>query len=91
MLQHKMPANPSITGAFGQIVREFRKARHLTQTQLGQLSGLHRTYIADIERGTRNLSITNVYKIAIALDVTVSELCHGLEGPCSKVKRAKAN
>ncbi len=86
-----MPANPSITEAFGQIVTEFRKARHLTQHQLGQLANLHRTYIADIERGTRNVSLTNICKIAIALDITVAELCHGLEGPCLKVKRANSN
>jgi transcriptional regulator with XRE-family HTH domain len=86
-----MSANPSITGAFGQIVRDLRKVRRLTQHQLGQLSALHRTYIADIERGSRNVSITNVCRIAVALDVAVSELCRGLDGPCLRVKRAKSN
>jgi transcriptional regulator with XRE-family HTH domain len=46
---------------------------------LGEEAGLHRTYIADIERGARNLSIKSIARIAKALGVSISDLCHGIE------------
>jgi transcriptional regulator with XRE-family HTH domain len=36
--------------------------------------GLHRTYVADIERGIRNVSIENVEKLAVGLEVSISTL-----------------
>lgn len=59
---------------FGQKVKEIRKGRGLSQEELASKSGLHRTYISDIERGDRNVSIRNVEKIAKALKVKLSEL-----------------
>ncbi|WP_434512850.1 helix-turn-helix domain-containing protein [Desulfitobacterium sp. AusDCA] len=38
------------------------------------MSNLHRTYISDIERGTRNVSLDNIYKISMALNVTPKDL-----------------
>jgi transcriptional regulator with XRE-family HTH domain len=46
---------------------------------LGQRAHLHRTYLADVERGGRNVSIESLAKIAKALGVTISELCAGIE------------
>jgi transcriptional regulator with XRE-family HTH domain len=44
---------------------------------LAERAGLHRTYIGDIERGARNLSLENIEKIAKALQISISELFAG--------------
>ena len=62
----------------GKNVRERRKAAGLTQERLAEEAGLHRTYIADVEGGSRNVSILNVLRIARALKISVSELCNGV-------------
>lgn len=55
-------------------IRELRLAKQLSQEELADICGLHRTYISDIERGTRNVSIDNIEKIAKGLDVEPSVL-----------------
>ena len=51
----------------------------LSQEALAERADLHRTYVADIERGVRNVSLKNIGKLARALDLTVSKLCAGVE------------
>jgi len=65
--------------ALGHNVRSKRKALGLSQTKLANESRLHRTYLADVERGARNVSILNVAKIAKALHIPISDLCHGID------------
>ncbi len=55
-------------------LRSLRRAKHLSQEQLADLSGLHRTYIGSVERLERNISIDNIGKLAVALNVKVYEL-----------------
>lgn len=59
---------------FGERVRELRKEKGLSQEALALASDLDRTYIGGVERGERNISLINIYKIAGALGVTVREL-----------------
>lgn len=59
---------------FGDKLRELRKQRGLSQEDLALKSGLHRTYISDIERGSRNLSLKNIEKIAKALGLATKSL-----------------
>ncbi len=59
-----------------QNVRKIRLARGFSQEELAFTCGLHRTYISDVERGTRNISLDNIEKIAAALDVHLAELLH---------------
>lgn len=59
---------------FGARIRDLRKQKRLSQEELAFRSGLHRTYISDIERGSRNVSIKNIEKIAKALDVSSKAL-----------------
>ena len=66
--------------ALGDAIRRVRKARKISQEALSTLCGLHRTYICDIERGTRNLTFLNLLKLARALGMTVSEITHQAEG-----------
>lgn len=54
--------------------RQERRKRDWSQEQLGQISGLHRTYVSLIERGRCNVSIDNLERLAEALDLSVAEL-----------------
>jgi transcriptional regulator with XRE-family HTH domain len=59
---------------FGERVRELRKQKGLSQESLALACDLDRTYIGGVERGERNISLLNIYKIAAALGVSVREL-----------------
>ena len=60
--------------AYGKAVRTIRQNKKISQEELADLCGLHRTYISDIELGKRNVSLENIDKIAQALQVKKSEL-----------------
>lgn len=60
--------------AFGQRVQELRKERNLSQEQLADLAGLHRTYIGMIERAEKNITLRNIEKIALALKIDIKSL-----------------
>lgn len=64
----------NILRAFGKRVRVLRQKRRLTQEALADESGLDRSYIGGVERGTRNISLVNIEKIAKALRVPPSRL-----------------
>lgn len=59
---------------FGRRVRTLRERIGLSQEQLADKAGIHRTYIGGVERGERNLGLKNVIRIAKALGVSVTEL-----------------
>ena len=58
----------------GRRIREARQNLGLSQEQLSITCNLDRTYISDVERGIRNLSVLNLDKIAHGLEVHVSIL-----------------
>lgn len=60
--------------AFGRRIRAIRDRRGVSQESLALGCGLDRTYISGIERGVRNPSLTNILKIAAALEVSPAEL-----------------
>ena len=64
-----MPIRSPAHAAFGEAVRSIRKQRGISQESLALICGLDRTYISGIERGARNPSLTNIFKIAAALDI----------------------
>jgi transcriptional regulator with XRE-family HTH domain len=59
---------------FGQRIRQLRTARGLTQEKLAELTGFHRTYIGMVERGERNLSLTNIAVFAATFEMCISDL-----------------
>ncbi len=59
---------------FGERVREVRKQKGLSQESLALACDLDRTYIGGVERGERNISLVNIYKIAGALGVNAAVL-----------------
>lgn len=58
----------------GQKIKELRLKAGYSQEELAARAGLHRTYMSDIERGERNVSVENIQKIAKALGVKSSNL-----------------
>lgn len=58
-----------ILKVFGTNLRKYRKERNISQEKFAEMSGLHRTYISDIERFQRSISLGNVQKIADALGI----------------------
>jgi len=54
---------------FGARVRELREARKMSQEEVAFAANLDRSYLSAIERGKRNLSLVNIYRIASALQV----------------------
>lgn len=64
----------NISQLFGEKVRSNRKKQQISQDELANLCGLHRTYIGAVERGERNITLINAEKIANALQVNLSEL-----------------
>jgi transcriptional regulator with XRE-family HTH domain len=71
-------AGIDIIREFGLTVRKRRMALNLSQETLAERADLHRTYVADIERGVRNVSLKNIQKLARSLGVSVSDLFAGL-------------
>lgn len=63
----------------GKRVHELRAAKDWSQEGFAHVSGLHRTYIGQIERGEKNISFGNLSKVSSVLGVTLSELLSGLE------------
>lgn len=66
--------NKQILQKFGRRVREERDKQGISQERLGQLAGVHRTYIGMIERAEKNITLTNMQKIARALGMRVNDL-----------------
>jgi len=59
---------------FAENLRAVRKASGLSQEDLAERSGLHRTYVGSVERGERNISIDNMEALASALGKTLREM-----------------
>ncbi len=59
---------------FGISIKACRQRLGISQEELGERANLHRTYISDIERGARNVSLESISKLAAALDVSVASL-----------------
>jgi transcriptional regulator with XRE-family HTH domain len=58
----------------GQRIKKLRENSAMSQKDLAYTADLDRSYIASIENGQRNVSIVNIEKIAVALDVSLKEL-----------------
>jgi CheY-like chemotaxis protein/DNA-binding Xre family transcriptional regulator len=74
---------PAISKKFiGSWIRSHRSERGLSQEELAQRAGLHRTYISDLERGARNPTLDSLDRLAAALDISIASLFErGEKGP----------
>jgi len=59
---------------FGTSVRTWRSRLGISQEELAGRAGLHRTYICDVERGARNVSLQSIEKLARALEISIATL-----------------
>ena len=59
---------------FGASVRVWRSRLGISQEELAERADLHRTYISDVERGARNLTLESIERLAQALEVSVPAL-----------------
>lgn len=64
----------NICEQFGKNVKKYRNKLNLSQEELADLCTLHRTYISDIERGQRSISLKNIEKLAKTLNVEIYKL-----------------
>ena len=64
----------SIKEKFGQKVKQLREQKGFSMEYLANISNIDRTYISDIEKGKRNVSLLIIEKLSKALEVTIQEL-----------------
>lgn len=66
------------TKKFGEAVRRLRESQAISQEELADRCGLHRTYVGSVERGERNVSLVNIVRLAQALKAPPATLLEGL-------------
>jgi transcriptional regulator with XRE-family HTH domain len=69
------------TRVLGERVRAERHAQGLSQEALADRCGIHWTFLGQVERGQRNLSLHNLLKIADGLVIDPGRLLRGLQAP----------
>jgi len=69
-----MISKNEILNIFGENVRKYRRLLDISQEELALRADLHRTYIGMIERAEKNITLVNMEKIAIALQVKIEDL-----------------
>ena len=62
----------------GETVRRLREREGISQEELADRCGLHRTYVGSVERGERNVSLANIVRLAKALNVSPASLLEGV-------------
>ncbi|MCW7540115.1 helix-turn-helix domain-containing protein [Aquabacterium sp. A7-Y] len=65
---------PTARQIFAKNLRRVRRLREISQEELAFRAGLSRTYVSEVERGERNVSIDNMGLLAQALDLPLHEL-----------------
>nr|WP_272907625.1 helix-turn-helix transcriptional regulator [Paenibacillus xylanexedens] len=69
-----MVEDREILNLVGARIKVLRKEKGLSQEALGEKGGFHFTYIGQVERGEKNVSLINLAKIAEALGVNITQL-----------------
>jgi transcriptional regulator with XRE-family HTH domain len=71
--------NSETEKAFGRVLQEIRRERHISQEELGFLSGYHRTYISLLERGKKSPSLQTIFRLSSALNIEPSDMIKRVE------------
>jgi len=58
---------------FSEVLRRLRNESGISQEELGNRAGLHRTYISQLERGLKSPTLNTLYKICVVLDVELED------------------
>lgn len=72
-----MNEREKLLNSLGLRIKELRKKKGISQEQLGEISGLHRTYIGMIERGEKNITVFNIWLISKALETDLKTIFDG--------------
>jgi transcriptional regulator with XRE-family HTH domain len=64
----------SLIGTLAENIRRLRRERNLSQEELADICGLHRTYVGSVERGERNVTLSSLELLSKALGVSVVDL-----------------
>ena len=67
-----------VSRRFGLRLRQLRQERNLTQSRMATQFGIDRTFISDVERGRKSISLPTLEIIALGLKMTLSELLRDL-------------
>lgn len=59
---------------FGASIKTRRLSKSMSQEELAQQSGLHPTYISQIEQGKRNITLATIEKLALALEISITDI-----------------
>ncbi len=70
----------TITTVVGQRIRAHRQKAGMTQEELAERAELHHTYIGQVERGEKNLTLRSLERILDALELSFSDFFEGIEG-----------
>ena len=65
--------------SFGLRVKTIRTEQKISQEDLAELSGLHRTYISSLERGVRNPTLTTLISLSKGLNIEINEMLKELD------------
>ncbi|WP_316902413.1 helix-turn-helix domain-containing protein [Ralstonia edaphi] len=68
------PQNCRLVTVFAENIRRRRLALGLSQEELAERAGVHRTYVGMLERAEKNVTIYNIERLAVALNVTPASL-----------------
>jgi transcriptional regulator with XRE-family HTH domain len=91
-MQHrggKQTARVSEEDAFGEILRQIRKDRGLSQEELAFQTEYHPSYISQLERGRKSPSLRTIMRLAGVLDTPASEILRRVEGLLSRVRKPR--
>lgn len=78
----------SIAGPFGRVIQQRRMSLGLNQEALAERAGVHRTYLSDVERGTRNVTLAILERLAESLEMELSALFELAEGKTKVTPRS---
>ncbi len=68
-----------VSTRFGSRLRQLRRERQLTQAQFADRVGMDRSYLSDVERGTKSMTLSYLKRVAEGFQLTVAELLDGID------------
>ncbi len=69
----------TLEGAFGSVLRQLRETKGLSQEELADRCGIHRTYVSQLERGLKSPTLRLVWQICTSLEVNPLALIAGVQ------------
>lgn len=73
VVDERKPKTP-LLACVSEVLKEQRLMLGISQEQIAARSGLHRTYISDVERGARNVSLVSLERLSAAVELPVSQI-----------------